>query len=381
MEASMPYRSIEDPAKLRRLLEATLQLEADLDLPTLLSHFIEEARSMTGAQYGAIGVLNDDRTALAEFVTVGIDPRQEEEIGARPTGQGVLGLLITDPHPLRLANIGSHRDSYGFPPNHPPMTSFLGVPVTVRGEVYGNLYLTNKIGWSEFTQDDEVLVGALALAAGIAIENARLHNRVQQLAVYDDRDRLARDLHDNVIQRLFAAGLTLHSIAGVEAPGTADRLTDVIHDIDETIRQIRSTIFELGSTEIDPGIRSSILNLVRSLTPVVGFDVKVSFVGPVDAITSDQLAEHLLAVIREAVTNIGRHAQATKASVSVIVKDGVCRVQIIDNGRGLDQGESSEGGFGLVNLRRRAEKLYGQFATETPESGGTALIWQVPVGG
>ncbi len=377
----MPYRSIEDPAKLRRLLEATLQLEADLDLPTLLSHFIEEARSMTGAQYGAIGVLNDDRTALAEFVTVGIDPRQEEEIGARPTGQGVLGLLITDPHPLRLANIGSHRDSYGFPPNHPPMTSFLGVPVTVRGEVYGNLYLTNKIGWSEFTQDDEVLVGALALAAGIAIENARLHNRVQQLAVYDDRDRLARDLHDNVIQRLFAAGLTLHSIAGVEAPGTADRLTDVIHDIDETIRQIRSTIFELGSTEIDPGIRSSILNLVRSLTPVVGFDVKVSFVGPVDAITSDQLAEHLLAVIREAVTNIGRHAQATKASVSVIVKDGVCRVQIIDNGRGLDQGESSEGGFGLVNLRRRAEKLYGQFATETPESGGTALIWQVPVGG
>ncbi len=377
----MPYRSIEDPAKLRRLLEATLQLEADLDLPTLLRHFIEEARSMTGAQYGAIGVLNDDRTGLAEFVTVGIDPEQEEEIGARPTGQGVLGLLITDPHPLRLANISSHPDSFGFPPNHPPMTSFLGVPVTVRTEVYGNLYLTNKVGWTEFTQDDEVLVGALALAAGIAIENARLHQQVQQLAVYDDRDRLARDLHDNVIQRLFAAGLTLHSIAGVEAPGTADRLTEVIGDIDETIRQIRSTIFELGSTEIDPGIRSSILSLVHTLRPVVGFDVKVSFDGPVDTIASDQLAEHLLAVIREALTNVGRHAQATKASVSVTVKDGVCRVQIIDNGRGLDHGESSEGGLGLVNLRRRAEKLHGQFATETPESGGTALIWQVPVSG
>jgi len=375
----MPYRSIEDPAKLRRLLEATLQLEADLDLPLLLRHLTEEARSMTGAQYGAIGVLNEDHTALAEFIAVGLDPDEEEKIGAHPTGQGVLGLLITDPHPLRLANLSSHPNSFGFPPNHPPMTSFLGVPVTVRSEVYGNLYLTDKIGWSEFTQDDEVLVGALALAAGIAIENARLHKRVQQVAVYDDRDRLARDLHDNVIQRLFAAGLTLHSIAGAEAPRTADRLTDVIGDIDETIRQIRSTIFELGSTEIDPGIRSSIVSLVHNLTPVVGFDVKVSFDGPVDTIASDQLAEQLLAVIREGVTNIGRHARASKASVSVIVKDGVCRVQIIDNGRGLDHGESSEGGFGLVNLRRRAEKLRGHFATETPETGGTTLTWEVPI--
>jgi len=375
----MPYRSIEHPAKLRRLLEATLQLEADLDLPMLLHHFIEEARSMTGAQYGAIGVLNDDRTALAEFITVGLDPEQEEKIGARPTGQGVFGLLITDPHPIRLANLGSHPDSFGFPPDHPPMTSFLGVPVTVRGEVYGNLYLTNKVGWSEFTIDDEALVVALALGAGIAIENTRLHKRVQHLAVYDDRDRLARDLHDNVIQRLFAAGLTLHSIAGVEAPQTADRLKDVIHDIDETIRQIRSTIFELGSTEIDSGIRSSILSLVHNLTPVVGFDVKVSFDGPVDTMASDELAEHLLAVIREGLTNVGRHAQASKASVSVTVKDGLCRLQVTDDGRGLDSAETSEGGLGLVNLRRRAEKLHGQFAIETPESGGTALIWQVPV--
>ena len=115
----MPYRSIEDPAKLRRLLEATLQLEADLDLPTLLRHFIEEARSMTGARYGAIGVLNDDRTALAEFITVGLDPDEEERIGARPTGQGVLGLLITDPRPVRLANLGSHPDSFRLPAQPP----------------------------------------------------------------------------------------------------------------------------------------------------------------------------------------------------------------------------------------------------------------------
>jgi GAF domain-containing protein len=210
----MPYRSVEDPAQLRRLLEATLQLEADLDLPVLLRHFIEEARSMTGARYGAIGVLNDERTALAEFITVGLDPEQEERIGPRPKGLGVLGLLIADPHPLRLADIGAHPESFGFPLNHPPMTSFLGVPIKVRDEVYGNLYLTDKVGWTEFTAQDEALVGALALGAGIAIENTRLHQRVQKVAVYDDRDRLARDLHDNVIQRLFAAGLSLQAMAG-----------------------------------------------------------------------------------------------------------------------------------------------------------------------
>jgi signal transduction histidine kinase len=376
----MPYRLIEDPAKLRRVLEATLQLEADLDLSTLLRHFIEEARSMTGARYGAIGVLNEDHTALAEFITVGLDPDEEEKIGPRPTGQGVLGLLITDPHPVRLADLGAHPESFGFPPNHPPMTSFLGVPLKVRDKVYGNLYLTEKIGWSEFTKDDEALVGALALGAGIAIENTRLHENVLQLAVYDDRDRMARDLHDTVIQRLFAVGLSLQTTAGIaREAGIRDRLDMAISDLDDTIRQVRSTIYELGSAEIGRGVRDSLLSLVRELTPVVGFDVRVTFAGAVDTMVSDQLSEHLLAVVREAVTNIGRHAQATEASVFVGVTDGQCRLQVVDNGRGLDAADTGEGGLGLVNLRRRAEKLDGQFATETPETGGTSLIWQVPL--
>jgi signal transduction histidine kinase len=376
----MPYRSIEDPAKLRRVLEATLQLEADLDLPTLLLHFIEEARSMTGARYGALGILNHDRTGLDEFLTAGLQPEEEEKIGPRPTGQGVLGLLISTPHPVRLANLGAHPDGFGFPPNHPPMTSFLGVPIKVRDEVYGNLYLTDKIGWSEFTSDDENLVGALALGAGIAIENTRLHERVRQVAVYDDRDRMARDLHDTVIQRLFAVGLSLQAIAAVaEGARIAERLNGTITDLDDTIRQVRSTIYELGSAEIDRGVRAGILKLVRDLTPVVGFDVRVTFDGAVDTMVSDQLAEHLLAVVREAVTNVGRHAQATEASVSVTIADGQCRLQVKDNGRGLDGTCTGDGGLGLVNLRRRAEKLYGQFSTETPETGGTSLIWQVPV--
>ena len=376
----MPYRAIEDPAKLRRVLEATLLLEADLELSAALRHFIEEARSMTGARYGALGVLDADRTALAEFITVGLEPDEEDKIGARPTGKGVLGLLITDPQPLRLADLGSHPQSYGFPPNHPPMTSFLGVPIKVRGEVYGNLYLTDKIGWSEFTSDDESLVAALALAAGIAVENARLHQRVQEVAVYEDRERMARDLHDTVIQRLFAVGLSLQSMA--EAAVTSEmteRLNAAISDLDDTIRQVRSTIYELGSAVSGQGLRSRILSLVRDLSPVLGFTVSALFDGPVDAAIPDEIAEHLLAVVREAVTNIGRHARATQANVTVTVADGVCCLRVSDDGVGIDPTKASEGGFGLVNLRRRAEKLHGSFALESSANGGTSLAWQVPV--
>ncbi len=378
----MPYRSIDDPVKLRRVLEATLLLEADLDLTSLLGHIVDEACSMTNARYGALGVLDDEGTGLSDFITVGLDDDAEDRIGPRPTGQGVLGLLITEPRPLRLADLGSHQDSFGFPPDHPPMTSFLGVPVVVRGQVYGNLYLTDKIGWSEFTADDEALVGALAIAAGIAIQNARLHQRVQDVAVYEERDRLARDLHDTVIQRLFAIGLTLQSLAGnSSAADVSSRLGATVVDIDDTIRQVRSSIFELGSADIETSLQSRVRSLVRVLGNVTGFDVTVTFDGPVDTEVRPIVADHLLAVVREAVTNIGRHARATDAEVSVAVSDGRCRLRVVDDGVGLRDGPTDAGGLGLVNMKRRAEKLGGTCSVTSPEGGGTELDWDVPVTG
>jgi GAF domain-containing protein len=172
---SKPYGSIEDPATLRRILDATLLFDADLDLPVLLRHVVEEACSMTGARYGALGVLNDQCTELVEFITVGLGSDEVAQIGPPPSRQGILGVLIAEPVPLRLAHLATHAKSYGFPPGHPPMTSFLGVPIKVHKKIYGNLYLTDKVGWSEFTRDDESLIRALASAAGLAIEKARLH--------------------------------------------------------------------------------------------------------------------------------------------------------------------------------------------------------------
>jgi signal transduction histidine kinase len=334
---------------------------------------------MSGARFGALGVLNEDRTALSEFITVGLDTDQEARIGTRPTGRGVLGLLIADPKPLRLANLNAHPNSYGFPPNHPPMSSFLGVPIKVRDEVYGNLYLTDKIGWSEFTNDDVALVEVLALAAGIAIENARLHQQTQVVAVYEDRDRLARDLHDTVIQRLFGVGLTLQSMAGRAPRDMSVGLGEAVAEIDRVIDRIRATIYQLGMGGEDRGLRDHVVSLVRELSSVVGFDVEVGFDGPVDTAISAQVVEHLMATIRESLTNIGRHAHATQARVAIKVENGRCRLTVVDNGGGFDDSKLREGGLGLTNLRARAEKLDGTFEMENAQGGGTLLTWQVPL--
>ncbi len=380
----MPYRHIDDPARLRRLLEAVLLLEEDLSMPVLLRHFVQEACSITGARYGALGVLNDERNAIAELIAVGISDEEAQAIGHPPTGLGLLGILVTDPKPLRLANISDHPDSAGFPPGHPQMRSFLGVPVAAHDEVYGNLYLADKIGWSEFTEDDEALVMSFAHAAAIAIENARLHERVQEIAVLEDRDRIARDLHDVVIQRLFAVGLSLQGLAKPPLePPTVERIQHAIRDLDETIRQIRSSIFDLASTSSPrPGLRASVLALVRELRPVVGFDVSVSFDGPVDTSIPEPIAEHLLFTIREALTNVGRHSKASRASVRLQADTASVTLEIVDDGRGLAaaMGDGSTGtGLGLANLRRRAEKLGGELELGTPEGGGTSILWRVPV--
>lgn len=234
-------------------MAAVLMITADVELPDLLRHITEEACALVGARYGALGVLNSARTELEQFLTVGLTEDEERAIGPRPRGHGVLGVLITDPRPLRLERIREHRESYGFPVNHPPMTSFLGMPLRVRDDVYGNLYLTDKVDGTSFSEEDEALVEALALAAGIAIHTSRLHDQVRVLTVLDDRDRIARDLHDRVIQRIFAVGMTLQGVARMpDSTQMTDRIEKAVDELDTTITDIRSAIFELGESSI-PG--------------------------------------------------------------------------------------------------------------------------------
>ena len=326
------------PRSLRELLAAVLALGSDLDPLTMLRRIVEAAVGLVDARYGALGVLDDSGTRLAQFITVGIDDDVHALIGDLPEGLGILGSLIVDAKPLRLPDLREHPDSFGFPAHHPTMRSFLGVPVRVRDEVFGNLYLTDKTTAEAFTDVDEELVVALATAAGIAIENARLHSRVQAFALVEDRERIAQDLHDTVIQRLFATGLSLQRTAGLvrdDPDAAVSRIEAAVDDLDVTVKHIRSAIFKLETSRVSSsgGLRSRVLALSREAAGALGFPPRCFFDGPVDSGVEDAIAVELLATLREGLSNVARHAQATRVDVEVVVTDRVV-LRVIDDGVG-----------------------------------------------
>jgi len=371
------------PRSLRQLLDAVLTVGSDLDLPAMLERIVQAAVGLVDARYGALGVLDDARARLAQFITVGIDEETRAAIGHLPEGHGILGLLIVDAKPLRLPDLREHPDSYGFPPHHPPMRSFLGVPIRLRDEVFGNLYLTDKISAEVFTDVDEELVVGLAAAAGVAIENARLHARVQELALLEDRERIARDLHDSVIQRLFATGLSLQGAAGLirtNAAAAADRVEGAVDDLDLTVKQIRSAIFGLEpmGRATQSGVRSQVLDLVRDAGPALGFEPAVLFDGPVDTSTPDGLVGDLLATLREALSNVARHARASRVDVEVAVDDAKLVLRITDDGVGPPAPDDPRG-HGLDNMAARAARRGGSFDIRPASTNGTVVEWCVPV--
>jgi len=373
----VPFRKIDDPEALRKLLDAFLAVESELDLAAVLRRITESARSLAGARYAALGVLDEKGQGLSQFIPVGLDPDVEAAIGHYPEGHGILGLLIVEPKPLRLADLHQHPESYGFPANHPPMTSFLGVPIRIRGEVYGNLYLTEKIGGSEFTEIDESLVAALAVAAGIAIDNARLHGRVRELVLLEDRDRIARDLHDTVIQRLFALGLSLQGAARlVQRPEVAERIDGAIDELDSVIRQIRGTIFALEDRATTGGVRRDVLRLTKEMTEVLGFQPAVTFDGPVETLMPENATADLLATLREALTNVARHAHASRVDVRLVADRDIV-LEVVDDGVGLPA-QTRAGGHGLGNMEERARNLGGALGLEAHDGQGARLVWRIP---
>ncbi|MEO6987825.1 MAG: GAF domain-containing protein [Aquihabitans sp.] len=364
--------------RMRQLLDAVMSVASDLELDVVLKRVVTVAVELVDARYGALGVLDPDRTHLSDFIHVGMDDALVAEIGELPKGHGILGLLITDPDPVRLADLNVHPDSFGFPAGHPPMGSFLGVPIFVGGTAWGNLYLTDKRGGEQFNDLDEKVALGLAAAAGVAIEKARLHARVRELDVIADRDRIARDLHDTVIQRLFATGLSLEgALRLATAPEVAYRLTQAVDDIDNAIVDVRASIFELQTRPATiQGTRRHLLVVGDEVTAALGFSPSFHFVGPVD----DQGAEvdsDLVAVVREALSNAARYAEATAVSVTIEAAPTGLTVTVQDNGVGPL--EERDGGQGLRNLRRRAERLGGTSALEPVDEGGSRLWWWIPI--
>ena len=509
----------------RALLDAVMAISSDLDLRGVLSRIVEAATVLTEARYGALGVVGAEEF-LVEFVTTGLTGDERLRIGDLPHGRGILGLLITDPRPIRLGNLSDHPSSYGFPPNHPPMTTFLGVPVRIRGTVFGNLYLTEKAG-GEFSDTDEQLVVSLASVAGLVIENARaygvserrrqwleasasltdtLQQPVEQdvaleriamfarspagarataiagaadglveiralacgpdedptqvrgqilailerlgtseltdpvdvhvdrtsatvvplrahlapsgllvaliedgemrlrdvddrelllsfadhaaltldrgqamreredLAVLSDRERIARDLHDLVIQRLFATGMQLQAASiRVQNDDVRGRIDRAVTDLDATIRDVRATIFELQSPTAG-SLRGELRSLVREYQAVLGFAPAVRTHGPVDTAVPEAARDHVLAVCREALSNVARHARATHVVVELVVDGDRLSLVVQDDGVGLAPDAAHSG---LRNAAQRARAMGGVLTLEDAAPHGLRFHWQV----
>jgi signal transduction histidine kinase len=508
---------------LRAVLETVGSIAADLDLAETLQRIVDAAAEISGARYAALGVLDDSAgpNRLREFVTHGISADERARIGNPPTGHGILGLLIDHPEPLRIDDLGRHALSHGFPEHHPRMTTFLGAPIRIGSRVFGNLYLTERQGGGPFTEQDTELVVALAAAAGVVIENARLYERLSRrrrwleaadavnsrllgtpppdhpadviaecarsageaasgllllqgpdqhlrvagssgedvevtveydaaaaqvlrtgtavaplpdgdllvrvgttervagvlwlrwrpdqldrvhdatlasaeafaeqaalvlevakaqedrarLAVFEDRDRIGRDLHDLVIQRIFAVGLTLENTSRLAKDSRiADRISTAVDQLDETIKDIRRTIFELSNPTRPADLRDDIDATITGMLPSLGFRPQVRTNGAVHSGVSDEIRPHLLAVLREALSNVGRHAQATAATVLLEVDVDVV-LTVVDNGSGA---AGAAEGNGLPNMRARAKSLGGSCELGAGNPRGSKLTWRVP---
>jgi signal transduction histidine kinase len=294
---------VRDPERLQALVDAMLLIESDLDLSTLLQSIVVAASQLVGARYGALGISSPDGSKLTNFITCGLTDEQRRRIGDMPRGHGLLGEVMLTLSPRRSTDLAHDPAAHGFPPGHPVMTTFLGVPVPSRdGGVFGNLYLTDRLDGEPFDDDDEALLESFGHAAGLIVDEARLREQLRELILAEERERLARDLHDTVIQRLFAIGLSLQSTLACEIDDDARRrLESAIDDLDETVREIRTSIFEithdaLGSSN---GLRARVLAIIDEVTTRLKLPVDVRFEGPIDATVGPVLKEHVVNVLRE----------------------------------------------------------------------------------
>jgi signal transduction histidine kinase len=364
----------------RRLIEAGMVLASELALDAVLQRIVELAVDLTGARYGALGVLTPDGRSIEEFITVGITPEERAALGDPPTGHGLLGVLTREERPLRIPDIGADPRSVGFPPNHPQMTSLLGARIIGRGTVFGNIYLTDKHGAEMFDEEDERVLVVLATQAAIAVENARLYDEterkgreLQRLQVLEERERIGRELHDGVIQSLFALGMSLQGLASSSSDAEiARRLEAAVEDVDQAIRDLRNYIFGLR-----PGILADrqLDQALQELTTEFGARSGVVTVVDVDGEAASALASRAGEVVqlaREALSNASRHGRATTCRVSLRRGAAGIVLEIDDDGRGFDV-DTTTWGMGLRNLGERTESLGGMLEIDSTAGEGTTV--------
>jgi signal transduction histidine kinase len=370
-------------AQLEALHEATMIITAELSLDRVLQQIADLARGLVNAKYAALGV-PDRAGGLEQFIASGISPEVIKSMAHLPVGRGLLGLLLREPRPIRIRRLQDDPRFSGFPDNHPLMISFLGVPIISKGKLLGNLYLTEKIGAEEFSDEDESLIVMLAANAAIAIENAHLYAQVQRLAVLEERDRIAMDLHDCIIQSIYAVGLTLEYVDLLleEQPSVArDRLKQSIGGLNEVIRDIRNYILDLRPQRFqNKSLIAGLNDMVRAFKANTFIVTEVQASDRADAdLTVDQSAG-LFHIAQEALANIAKHAKARKVIIGVQRDTLGTTLSVQDDGRGFDQEKvQSYAGHGLQNMQERAKALGAEFKVTSAIGGGARIEVRLPV--
>jgi len=371
-----------DAEALKAVDEAARAIAGVLDLEAALQLIVERVRGLVGARYAALGIVGPDDRIL-RFITSGITPHEREAVGPLPRGRGLLGLIIRQARSYRIPNIGAHPDSSGFPANHPPMTSFLGVPVTSGGRSIGNFYLTDKAGGTEFTSDDQRLVELFALHAGIAIDNARLHQQSADLAIIQERDRIGRDLHDGIIQSIYAVSLSLEDIPGLmaSAPGEAEKRVDAaIDSLHASIRELRNFIYGLRPETFDGAdVPAGIVALSEQFRYNTLIEIETDVDAAVAAGLSPDDGAELLHLIRESLSNAARHAKARHLVVTLRNEEEGPTLVVADDGIGFDpSGPVAVGHQGLANMKARSDAIGAALRVESGRNQGTRVIVVLP---
>lgn len=366
--------------ELRALTEAGISLTSELSLEKVLQKVVEVARELVGAKYAALSVLNSAGN-VERFFTSGISAEQRAKIGALPQGRGLLGVILKEGSTLRLEDISKDPRSYGFPPHHPEMHSLLGLPLVWAGRVIGNLYLTEKEGG--FSERDEEIVRLLATQAAVAVRNAELHAQLDSLARLEERDRIAMDLHDGVIQSIYAVGLQLEDVAErlEESPASArSRIEAAINSLNGVIKDIRSYIFDLrpSLSSVDD-LPAAIEQLAAQLQVNTLIDTEVNAEGVLNGRLNAEQALGLYHIAQEALNNIGKHSKASTAHVTISSDSRSVRLQISDNGEGLPPEERQHEGQGMRNMRDRANAIGANLAIESRPRKGTTIRVTMPL--
>jgi two-component system sensor histidine kinase DevS len=380
-QAETSRRVEERNRQLAALNRATLAITGELALDKVLQQIVDSARELASAEYGALGVPNADG-ALETFVYSGMSAEEAALMPHFPKGRGLLGAIIRERRAIRIPRLSGDPRSVGFPPGHPGMESFLGVPVTTGGEMLGNLYLTNKISATEFSTADQELVEMLAAHAAIVIQNSRLYEQIGRLAIVAERARIGMDLHDGVIQSIYAVGLTLESVR-LSLPENRDEadklLAQSIEGLNDTIRDIRNFILDLRPHRFSGDLQQGLARLVREFQANTMIPVTLSMSLNASLPVSPPVARAIFLTAQEALANVARHARASQVVVEAQQADSAFELAITDDGRGFDaKVQVQTVGHGLSNMRARAESLEGSFALKSSPGQGTSIKLTLP---